>query len=533
MLLAAFSYTFLKHFGWWILAGALGALLGWLLKSCFKPKPVTITDAQGIARYETRVNELTSLRAKDLDQMDMMRKRVAELEATPPKIVEKPVEKIVEKTIEVESPVLLARVRDLEGQANSYQTQILGFQTAPPKVVEKVVTVEKIVEKPVEKIVTIEKIVEVESLTLQNQIRSLTAESETSSNTYVTRIRELESEAGKVSGLQTRVRDLETEAGQVAGLRTRIHGLEGQVNDVALLRSRVSELEAAPPKLIERTIEVEKIVEKPVDRVIEIERVVELDSPALVAAAGHLRAQVADLEPRVGRIAGLEARIRELEAAVSADTLDVSGARGVLGFDLAVDDLKVVEGVGPKIEEVLHRNGIRTWRRLARTEYSTMRRVLDEGGPQFRIADPTTWPQQAALLDSGNWAAFKVLTDELIAGRRGDANGANAAVITLVEVPFDASAAQAAFGEKITKDDLKVVEGIGPKIEELFHAAGIKSWRELSQSDPGRLREILVEAGSRFQMHDPSTWPRQAALAAEGKWAELKTLTDELNSGTE
>ena len=445
MLLAAFSYTFLKHFGWWILAGALGALLGWLLKSCLKPKSVAIADTRGIAKYETRVNELTSLRAKDLDQMEVMRRRVAELEATPAKIVEKP--------IEVESPVLLARVRELEGQANSYQTQILGFQTAPPKVVEKVVTVEKIVDKPVEKIVTIEKIVEVESPTLQNQIRSLTAESEKSSYTYVTRIRELESEAGKVPGLQTRVKDLETEAGQVAGLRTRIHGLE--------------------------------------------------------------------------------ARIRELEAAASAETLDVSGARGVLGFDLAVDDLKVVEGIGPKIEEVLHRNGIRTWRRLARTDYPTMRRMLDEGGPQFRVADPTTWPHQAALLDSANWEAFKVLTDELIAGRRGDANGENAAVVSLVEVPFDASAAQAAFGEKITKDDLKVVEGIGPKIEELFHAAGIKSWRELSQSDPGRLREILVEAGSRFQMHDPSTWPRQAALAAEGKWAELKTLTDELNSGTE
>ena len=42
---------------------------------------------------------------------------------------------------------------------------------------------------------------------------------------------------------------------------------------------------------------------------------------------------------------------------------------------------------------------------------------------------------------------------------------------------------------------------------------------------------MLQEAGSRFQMHDPTTWPAQAALARDGKWDELKNWQDELNKG--
>ena len=81
------------------------------------------------------------------------------------------------------------------------------------------------------------------------------------------------------------------------------------------------------------------------------------------------------------------------------------------------------------------------------------------------------------------------------------------------------------------KDDLKIVEGIGPKIEELCHAAGIFTFAELALTNPSKIKEILEAAGPRFQMHDPSTWPEQAALARDGKWDELKKWQDELNKG--
>jgi large subunit ribosomal protein L27 len=88
-------------------------------------------------------------------------------------------------------------------------------------------------------------------------------------------------------------------------------------------------------------------------------------------------------------------------------------------------------------------------------------------------------------------------------------------------------------GAKVALDDLKVVEGIGPAIEQLLHDGGITTWRQLEDAPVDRLREILHAAGSRFQMHEPATWPRQAGLLADAKWAEFKTLTDELKGGRE
>lgn len=83
----------------------------------------------------------------------------------------------------------------------------------------------------------------------------------------------------------------------------------------------------------------------------------------------------------------------------------------------------------------------------------------------------------------------------------------------------------------VEPDNLKIVEGIGPKIEELFNKAGIFTFNQLAAADPAHLKEILVNAGSRFQMHDPTTWPAQSQMAAEGKFDELKTWQDELNKG--
>jgi predicted flap endonuclease-1-like 5' DNA nuclease len=81
------------------------------------------------------------------------------------------------------------------------------------------------------------------------------------------------------------------------------------------------------------------------------------------------------------------------------------------------------------------------------------------------------------------------------------------------------------------KDDLKRIEGIGPKIEELLNAAGIQTFKQLSATKAGNVKSILDAAGKRFQMHDPTTWPKQAKLASEGKWEALDKLQGELNGG--
>lgn len=113
-----------------------------------------------------------------------------------------------------------------------------------------------------------------------------------------------------------------------------------------------------------------------------------------------------------------------------------------------------------------------------------------------------------------------------------------AAAIAPVEVAEEtaAPAADAATAEKSSKkapklDDLKVIEGIGPKIEQLLKDGGINTWAELAAADVDRLKEILDAAGPRYQIHDPSTWPAQAKFAAAGEWDELKEYQDMLTGG--
>ncbi len=86
-------------------------------------------------------------------------------------------------------------------------------------------------------------------------------------------------------------------------------------------------------------------------------------------------------------------------------------------------------------------------------------------------------------------------------------------------------------GQTIKADDLKVIEGVGPKIAGLLKDAGIETWAALANADIEKLKEILAEAGSRYKMHDPTTWAKQAQFAAEGKWEELQAYQDELKGG--
>ncbi len=83
------------------------------------------------------------------------------------------------------------------------------------------------------------------------------------------------------------------------------------------------------------------------------------------------------------------------------------------------------------------------------------------------------------------------------------------------------------------KDDFKKIEGIGPKIEELLHTASILTYQQLHETEAEKIREILAEAGSRYKVHDPTSWPKQAGMAANDKWEELKEWQDSVRGGKE
>ncbi|MBK9016892.1 MAG: 50S ribosomal protein L27 [Saprospiraceae bacterium] len=103
-----------------------------------------------------------------------------------------------------------------------------------------------------------------------------------------------------------------------------------------------------------------------------------------------------------------------------------------------------------------------------------------------------------------------------------------AAPVAAAPVAPDAAATAPVSGKK---DDLKKIEGIGPAIEKLLNAAGITTFAGLAGTTSDSIKETLVAAGSRFGFHDPTSWPHQASMAAEGNWDELKKLQDELDGG--
>ena len=81
------------------------------------------------------------------------------------------------------------------------------------------------------------------------------------------------------------------------------------------------------------------------------------------------------------------------------------------------DDLTKIEGIGPKIGEVLAAAGIGTYIELAAATVDKLGEILHEAGSRYASHDPSTWPQQAELAAAGKFDELKALQDELKGGR--------------------------------------------------------------------------------------------------------------------
>ena len=100
-----------------------------------------------------------------------------------------------------------------------------------------------------------------------------------------------------------------------------------------------------------------------------------------------------------------------MAAGTRAATVDVGAAA-------QADDLTKIEGIGPKIAQVLADAGITTFAALAGTSAARLREILNAAGSRYRITDPTTWPEQAGHAARGEWDAFNDLVGRLKAGKR-------------------------------------------------------------------------------------------------------------------
>jgi predicted flap endonuclease-1-like 5' DNA nuclease len=538
---------------WWLV---LGGLLGWLASWLFgRPAPVTVE--------------------KFVDRpVDRVVDRVVE------KIVDRPVDRVVEKL--VDNPMHLNRIGALEGEVAlmaGLRTTINQLQSAPPKVVEKVIEkivdrpvdrivekivdrpvdriVEKIVDRPVEKIVEkivdrpVDRIVEKVVEKIVDRPVDRIVEKMVDNPAHLSRIKVLETEVAVIASLRGTISQLQSAPPKVVekivekivdrpvekivekiverpvdrivtkmvdnpAHLSRIKVLEHDVGVIAGLRGRISQLESAPPKVVEKIVEkivdrpvekiVEKIVDRPVDRIVEkiVDRPVDRIVEKLVDNPVHLN-RIRVLEGEVALIAGLRGTISQLQSAPPKVVEKI--------VDRPVD--RIVEKIVDRpVEKIVERIVDRPVERI-------VEKIVDR--PVEKIVEK--------IVDRPVDRIVEKLVDNPAQLSRIAALEAEIATLRVRSTTLDRAGATAANFKVRGMDDLEVIEGIGPKIAGLFHDAGIRMFWELAQTPQARMQQILDAAGPNYKLANPSTWARQADLAANNRWAELRKLQDDLDGG--
>jgi predicted flap endonuclease-1-like 5' DNA nuclease len=118
-----------------------------------------------------------------------------------------------------------------------------------------------------------------------------------------------------------------------------------------------------------------------------------------------------------GKIRGLEA---DLAACRKEKTGLVAAATAMAATtkidDSVKDDYTKVEGIGPKIKELLNKDGLWSFKQLSEASVDRMQKVLDAAGPAYKVHNPKTWAEQALMAHEGKWDALKKWQDELLGG---------------------------------------------------------------------------------------------------------------------
>jgi len=83
------------------------------------------------------------------------------------------------------------------------------------------------------------------------------------------------------------------------------------------------------------------------------------------------------------------------------------------------------------------------------------------------------------------------------------------------------------------KDNLKLIEGIGPKVEKALNGAGITTFAQLAAAKPADLVRIVKDEANVRIVGDAATWPKQAKFLVDGDQDGLKTYQDHLVGGRE
>jgi len=534
---------------WPYLAGGLiGWLLaGWLARRFKHAEPPIEKIVEKVVEVDNpkHLSLIKKLEGEN-SQISGLMSKVSHFESKKPEVVEK----IIEKRVEVDNPKHLALINRLEKE--NTETSELKAKLSTYEAQEA--TLRKLKEENAQISV------------LQHSIKNFETKAEKEGDEiadlhgkatrYRAQIEKLESDNKHLNGLQEKLNDLEDDEPKQLALISR---LEKENKELADLKAQQAKFDAQEEKILSLEADSAKagnmqselarfkndntqhrsLIAKLENENKELDNQkqkieslqnklnsVENDKTQHLSLIGKLEQENTHIGSKVSDLEG------EISSLKTAPELDLAAAKAA-GISIKSEkDLAAIEGVGPKIAELLQANGINNLKDLSEADTVKIKGILNKGGSQFQMANPGTWSDQASLACNNRWPALKSLQDVLDGGVYPDAsaksntNKGNGSFAKL-----DLAAAKSV-GITVSKEgDFTAIEGIGPKISELIYADGIKTFQELSEVDPTRLQAILDKAGSQYKMANPGTWPDQAHLACNNRWPALKALQDILDGG--
>ncbi len=316
-------------------------------------------------------------------------------------------------------------------------------------------------------------------------------------------IEKLQAELNAKGDLDARYKaDLDALNNQILGLQTKNGELENKVTlgsskdgEISDLKTKIASLRADLDALRHKNGQLSSDLDASRSRGNQLEA----DLEALRNTNGQLAADLEDCRSqKVPLATTYEENDEDKAARAQAEVKAALGSKIKSASADEKDDLKRINGVGPFIEKKLNNLGIYTFEQVSQFDDDLSNKVTDaiEFFPGRIQRDD--WVGQA-----------KILLGKKLDGTLGDGKKKN----------------------PTNSDDLKIVEGIGPKIEQLLKNAGINNWTDLANASVERLQSVLDAAGDRYRIHNPSTWAEQAEMAVKGQWEKLEEYQDYLSGG--
>jgi len=202
----------------------------------------------------------------------------------------------------------------------------------------------------------------------------------------------------------------------------------------------------------------------------------------------------------------------------------------------------IAHGRAKKVEIVKFRRRKHHQKRTGHRQNFTqvqIQNINGKGSPE-KVMAPKTADAEAEATTTAKPAKKKVAKpvakkESKPAAKKTTAEKKPATKATAEKKPAAKKAApkKAATKKSSAADDLTKIEGIGPKAAQALVDAGVATFADLGKAKVPAVQKILDESEGRFGAMNPGTWPKQAKLAADGKWDELKKWQDEMDGGIE